>query len=330
MRSDRKLIATVLGGLLLAACGVGAVTPAGRAGIDTLQTDILFGLTAHTARSAPRAPAPVPAPSAPSLPGLGSLPLPTGPVETCPLPPIGANPPQVSPIYVTDAPQAGVFRWVEQGTYQLPGTTVHTAVPGEQYLLVLRVQKQPSAGLALPGTPPSYVITFQTIQPTYGAYAGAAYVRADWQVKGNPAPGDPEGGVTLTQVDLLNAKGQAVRTAFKGVAGLLLLPLPVSFGQSFNSAAVDSNGAGSLAFQGQVLNRQRVNACGDWVQGVEVTGTLNGLGSYGGAKVDLILATQSGAMPIAAGITGDWFGATLDVEGHLGAVRPKPLPGGLQ
>lgn len=345
MRSNpfaSKKIAIAVAVLGLTACGLSAAPLASKVLVVSLQTDVVFGAGQ---------PSPQPSPVVPQLEGLGLSQLPfqyfggtLTPQEafnTCPTAPSTSFPAQQATSEVTSTPSPGSYNWVASGTYDyspLPTITIHPPVLPSYTEIVRNVQTFSDSLQTLPGSTQGLNFTYQTIQPQLGSIKGGYYVFY-WRVKASPQAGDPEGGLSLYQIDTLDSKRNVTGTVFKAASGngLLLLPLPAEPGtvgvQTPNggegpAVSVDTSGSGNtMVFQGSVGARERVDACGTWLQAWPVDGTLQ-TGS-GMATVHLDVATQFGAIVIAFNITGDgtFLGAAFHkLATHVGQTSPSPTP----
>src|SRR5439155_7407212 len=136
-----------------------------------------------------------------------------------------------------------------------------------------RVTVVPDDFPQLPGSSPSLVFTYQTVQHNLAGNLTLVYT---WQVKSQPQTGDPEGGLSLQKIEQYNGAGQRLDTLFAGKPALLILPLPVSPGtvgyQGPNggigpTTAVDTTShANNMQWDANVLGRERLDACGTWIQ----------------------------------------------------------------
>ena len=113
--------------------------------------------------------------------------------------------------------------------------------------------------------------------------------------------------------------------------GVLFVPLPVQPGASFQGVGVDPASGETLEVDGSVDRHERVDACGEILDGWRVTTreTFSGAQSQP-ATYNFIVATELGAM-----IIGEHLDTTT-TDGHfvldytLGQTHPDPLPAGSQ
>ena len=342
--------------ILFSACGFPLPlhqVQASKVEVDTPETDIVFGVPKPT-------PAPPQAPAA--LPPLSNLDLGQPPllsfngndflfplipaIAACPTASPTAFPADVAGSDVNILPAAGDYRWAASGKYDLTvlTTTVQLPLgPFEQHQ-VRNAKTFTDTLPTLPGSPPPYDFTYETIQPMHGS---SGWLDFHWQVKDNAlgasaqgqTAGDPEAGLALMQVDELDTNAKFRSTIFQAAphTGLLLLPLPVQPGTAWTSTSVDtSSSANNLKFHGTTGNRETVDACGTPVQAWAVDGTLTptGTGAANPPTLHLDIATQMGALVVAVNITSDngwFFDATYHkVADRIGQLKPDSLPAKFQ
>ena len=151
-----------------------------------------------------------------------------------------------------------------------------------------------------------------------------------------PGVGEPERGITLVKMARIDAKSGNEVSVFQPTTGLLLLPLPVTAGEKFQSVAVDARSGQTIVHESTVLRRQRVDACGDLVDGwlVESNRQVSRPEDFAGGpppgKYSMIFATQFGGMPIQERlvIENTCAGGTCDLSATLAQLKPDPLPAG--
>lgn len=154
-----------------------------------------------------------------------------------------------------------------------------------------------------------------------------------------PTVGEPERGITLIREDLQNVQtGQNVKS-FVPTTGLLMLPLPVVSGDTFSSTAVDPRTGETRTHSAKVLERQRIDACGDLVDGWGVdyerrqsTGGATTLPQAAAPNSILsfraVWATQYGGVPIQDNLllkAGQCEVCPLELKQRLGQLNPDPL-----
>ena len=311
---------------------------AARVDVDNVPTDIIFGVPSPSpvaAASGPTALVTVPPAiltlpeQPPSLTFVGNdITFPVVPAPAaCPTASPTSFPPDVATSDVSKMPVSGAYRWATGGAYvKTIGTiSVPIQVPMFEQRVVRNAKPFTDPVPTVPGSPPDYAFTYQTIEPV--VTDGTALLLY-WQVKANPVANDPEGGVVLKQVDTLDKSGKNTGTIFQGTPGLLMLPLPVAPGTSFNSTSVDTH-ANSLQLKGTVGNHERVDACGQPLQAWGVDATLQNAGASAAnpAKLHFDVATQMGALMIAFNIDGAFFGTQYQKEtARIGQVAADPVP----
>jgi hypothetical protein len=108
---------------------------------------------------------------------------------------------------------------------------------------------------------------------------------------------------------------------------LVYLPLPVTPGATFSSRSIDGVSGAVLTMDATIKGRQRVDACGDIIDGWQVTSTQSFTPKSGGSTTsrtyDFIVATQLGGVLIGEHAKS---GSTLDVSYSVGQLEPDPLP----
>lgn len=336
--------------LALAACGTTAVKPS-QVQVDTLQTKILFGLNEDIKARQATAPGQPPQelfvqPQELPLEVFTPLPFPLAPPAK-PCPDAGANdfPSVQAGTNVTSMPKPGHYRWVASGKWDYVFTGLTTTVPlGEFQERYLRNVATFTDTFPQPPGTESLDFRYQTIEPRFAQ--GNGYLLFFWQVKSHafsssetlplpsPAPnqvtaGDPEAGLVLQRVDVMDTKGRDIGTVFSGQPGLMMLPLPEAPGD-FRSTSVDTSGGATMAIQGTVGGHEVIDACGTPVQAWSVNATLTSVGTSGAngqATIHYDVATQLGGVVIGLNVDGPWFGTTLHtVKQRLGQVDPDALP----
>ena len=345
-RLTRRRFAILALPVIFSGCGIGLGTGEGRVAVDTLTTDILFG--AHVQASP--TPQPTAPPVEPPLQPLQPPPLTFGnfdfgsffpapaPVAACPRASDLSFPAQIAGPNVTAPPATGGYRWVQSGGLVISTGTSTVTIPlagfHQEYI---RNVGTGTPNAVVPTTPgeagPDY--TFESIVPS--ALGGnTAYLKIQWQVKANGttttqgAQGvfvtaqDPEAGLALKQIERLDAAGATLGPYFKPTSGLLFLPLPVAPGAQWTSTGIDPQGQ-TMTLAGQVLKRDKVDACGDLVQGWAVHATLTSGAST--STLDYMVATQMGGILVSNNIDGQYFNGTFaKALMRIGQLKANPLP----
>lgn len=235
-------------------------------------------------------------------------------------------------INVTGKPKEGIYRWQRGGEQKPAGAPENT--PGlkisgfEKRILRNFKQVDPKTS------------TFETVQieSTRTAITSTFQVRTDalnetinpGAVVSPPRVGEPDRGLSLTKVETIDSKGEVV-AAFNPTTPILYLPLPVVSGEAYRSVGVDPKTGQTLVHDATVLGRERIDACGDLVDGfaVEATQTSSVGGQAGpGAQVKYryIVAPQYGAMIIAEVLSYSTTTIQNELRFTLGQLNPDPLP----
>jgi hypothetical protein len=283
---------------------------------------------------------------------------PLNPARTpCPPAALTAFPAKEARLTVEGVPAVGQYRWKRTGTQtlaNLPG--VKLAVTGFEQRLVRNVVRL---------SPTEY--TYETVQPELGSDVttiSTFKVRTDAlsqtvappvappdpnhpprslpqpvQVPGTQPPlpkapvpetlsvGDPERGISLIKLQRVDAAGNSTEVNFS--PGVLYLPLPIVPGEEWNAAGVDPRTGSVLQHQAKVVKRERVDACGDVVDGwaVEATQTFSRGGQTAPPRTyRYIVAPQLGGLIISEQIHTTTAQGTTDVTLSLGQLQPSPLP----
>jgi hypothetical protein len=267
------------------------------------------------------------------------------PRPQCPEADTTAFPEEPAPLSVpTDRrPKVGRYSWRRTGSLQSAATNnAKLSIDGyEERVVRTIVEKGPSTNtksLNVPGSTaePGVIFTYETVQPDVNgnvvvsvfqvdtspltAYQDAA--ATDVEVRG----GGPERGVVLKSYEILDRQGSTL-SEFVPATGLLLLPLPVRAGEDFTSSAIDTRTGDTVTFQGEVLDRTLVDACGDLVEAWQVTGTQTFAGNETISRTyQLVVATGLGGIPVQEKID-QTIGGELHLTSTIAQLVPDPLPG---
>jgi hypothetical protein len=266
---------------------------------------------------------------------------PSLPKTPCPDASLNAFPALSAPLDVptTKRPDVGSYRWKRSGSVTLNG--IKLAVSGFEQHLVRNVKELGASTntKAVPGSAAEdgVVFSYETVQPD----ANGNVVVTTWQVdtsasqatvnQGLNTPvvnqGAPERGLVIKRIDVFDTQGNK-RSSFAPLTGLLVLPLPVQQGLQFQSVAIDPSSGEEATFNGQVLPRQRVDACGEELEGWQVKGTQTFSNSATTRTEELVVATQLGGLVISDRVQqADATGANaIDTLISVGQVKPDPLP----
>lgn len=339
----RRHLALALLAALTAACG------SGEAGVNVkrLDADVVFGIKQQTPQQAVQAITAGPVEAAPdeevrlltpqAVATFGKPRINTGlfPATGCPAAALNAFPQKPASEQVNDLPEAGLYRWKRGGSEKL--TTVNNQeIPytGFEQRLIHNVAKvsegdNPTSDY---DDKRNIVYRYETVQPVDNGFRETTF-----QVKTNSGvqrqavaatgqrvrAGDPEAGLAIKRIFFRDRQGNAEESTFE--SGLLILPLPVSPGEQFTSVAKGARGD-ALTYRGTVGSRERVDACGEIIEGFRVTGTLSG-GDLS-QTWNFVVATQHGAMLIAENLEYSSAAGTHKPSYTIGQLKPNPADGG--
>jgi len=283
---------------------------------------------------------------------------PLNPARTpCPPAALTAFPAKEAGLTVDGLPAVGQYRWKRTGTQtlaNLPG--VKLPVAGFEQRLVRNVVRVSDTEYTFETVQPelgSDVTTISTFKVKTGAVSTTVTppveppdpnhpprsVPLPVQVPGTqpalpkaPVPqtlsvGDPERGISLVRLQRVDAAGNSSEVDFS--PGVLYLPLAIVPGEEWNAVGVDPRTGSVLQHQAKVVKRQRVDACGDMVDGwaVEATQTFSGGGQTSPPRTyRYIVAPQLGGIIISEQIQTTTAAGTTDVTLSLGQLQPSPLP----
>jgi hypothetical protein len=348
-RTRRVALAGALA-LALAACGGGG--DAG-VGMENLTSDIVFGAQgSDVAAPANFNPPPVSASQAASnldLPDQFFEPVTQAPkprpalraeVE-CPEAALNEFPDRSAdlniPLDPVALPREGSYQWRKAGTLMQEEIDRPVAVDGFERRLIRNVEVVSETKDDEDKTT-AITFSYETVQPAIGTND---VVVTTYQVKTNGtrprvfspsgedevSTGDPEAGLTLKAVEVFDASGSRV-SSFNPPVGLLLLPLRVVPGSEHQATAVDPRTRTQMTIGAAVIKRDRVDACGEIVEGWRVESTLTVNSPDGNFVRDYtyFVATQYGGVLIFEHIGES--GSDLELTYTLGQQDPDPLPEG--
>lgn len=276
-------------------------------------------------------------PSAPS-PGFGTIPLFTQPKSECPAAAPDAAPEKATEATITGDPLVGVSKYKITGFLTDRTGQVPFGDSRFERRIVRKFLKESAT-----------VSTFEVVQPVLGASDRLIVTKYRVNTAGlsrnpsdgvgiitTPGVGEPERGITIDRIAEVDKNGTELAT-FEPTTGLLLLPLPVTSGERFQSAAVDPRTGQTIAHESTVTRRQRIDACGNLVDGwlvesnraVSRNPAAQSVAATSG-KYSLILATQYGGLPVQERFTVD-TGCPVgpcDLVSTLGQLKPDSLPPG--
>jgi hypothetical protein len=278
-------------------------------------------------------------PDAP-LPAFNNVPLISAPKVACPTAAPDAAPAKAAEVTITGPVPMGINRYKVGGFFTEASGQVPFA-PDRFERRIVRRFKELSPTLT----------TFEVVQPVLGRpdrFVVATYEVNTAGLNRNPSNGvgvittpgvgEPERGVSLVRMAEVDKNGREL-AAFEPTFGLLLLPLPVTAGEQFQSVAVDPKSGQTITHESIVLRRQRIDACGDLVDGwlVETNRVVSrnpaatdvSSGNSSG-KYSMIIAPQLGGLPVQERIIIDAGcpAGPCDISATLGQLSPDPLPPG--
>jgi hypothetical protein len=258
-------------------------------------------------------------------------------------------------VTITGIPLQGIFRWKHSGSLTLSDTVV--PFTGFEKRVVRNYKKIDAANFEFQTIQPSFQEAGKLIESTFHVKTDGVNQTIDapaGPVQG-PTVRQPDGGVVLTKLQTLDSSGNPVGTAFAPVTGLLMLPIPVTADETWQSVAVDPKSGQTIVQNATVSRRARIDACGDLVDGWAVTArqvvasirnvaTTMEPPQFGYFGYDYIVATQFGGMLIDERLTQpdplyETLPATvsqelpvpptpspIDLDFTLGQLKPDPLP----
>lgn len=347
---ELALVWTVVGSLALGAC----VQPdAPGLAVKALPANLVFGADTDAPQAAAPANSVVEVPAAlPALPPPPELSIAPPPFQLPPLPArkecpeagINTFPEEVAARNVAEdrRPGVGAYRWQREGTQQ--GT--HTAsfeIPVGGFEPRSFQNVQPLAGAE--ETDFTFeqhqrdLISNETVITTFQVRTAGASISQDTlgiqpvpDAPEVPSTGEPDRGITIVGIQRIDKDGNERSWQAAPGTGVLLLPLPVRVNEEWQSQAADPTTFDTITYDGKVNPVERVDACGEVVEGWLVTGEMNM--NFGGRTslretYDLVFVPQMGGIPvyehIVETITGSEFTATVDVEYTIGQLEPDPL-----
>lgn len=283
----------------------------------------------------------------PPLPPLPKLSTPTfapKPKPTCPTAPPTAAAERAITVNVTDVPEVGVSRWKETGfrTFHLEGNPPQQQDVGTSFdRRIVRNYKAIADGTF------SYefvqdagddLVMVSTIQVKTN---GASFNPTDGVgTVTTPGVREPEAGITLQKMDLVDPKSGQTIDSFSPTTGLLLLPLPARAGEEFRSVAVDPRTGQTIVHESVVKPPTRIDACGDLIDGILVEshrsessvggGVLSKEGPDGGASeytYSVVFAPQYGGIVLQEEVRRDDEDCAIcpfRITNTLGQLHPDP------
>ena len=290
----------------------------------------------------------------PRLPRLTPI---APPKSTCPPAALTAFPAKEAGQTVEGLPAEGQYRWKRQGTQTaatLPG--IKLPVSGFEQRLVRNVVKVSETEYTFETVQPELgtnVTTISTFKVKIGAVSktvtppvqppdvthpttpvplpvqvpGTSPGLPKPPVPGNVSAGDPERGISLMKLQRVDPAGNSSELTFS--PAVLYLPLEIVPGEEFNSVGIDPRSGSVLQNQAKVVKRERVDACGDVVDGwvVESTQTFSGSAQTAPPRTyRYVIAPQLGGIIVSEEIHTATAQGNTDVTLSLGQLKPAPLP----
>jgi len=290
----------------------------------------------------------------PRLPRLTPL---NPPRTSCPPAALTAFPAKEAGQTVEGTPAEGQYRWKragEQTVATLPG--IKLPVGGFEQRLVRNVKKISETEFTFETVQPelgSEITTISTFKVKIGAVSKTVSppveppdvtkptspVPLPFQppappvtvpkpsVPGTVSVGDPERGISLMKLQRVDKAGNISELTF--TPAVLYLPLDVVPGEEFNAVGIDSRTGSVLQHRAKVVKRDRVDACGEVVDGwvIESTQTFtSGAQSTPPRSYRYIVAPQLGGIIISEELHVNTGAGTTDVTLSLAQLNPAPLP----
>ncbi|HUQ39451.1 MAG TPA: hypothetical protein VM030_04805 [Acidimicrobiales bacterium] len=348
LRPDRALVLTLT---LVATLAAGCVQPKDpEVNVTKVEADLVFGVKEPEPVETPATANVGPIAAQPEAGGLDDVPFPdklpeifgpptssNTPATECPTAPTSATAKGVVDVNITGEPPVGIYKWKASGFQKAdsaPAESPGTPINGFEKRLIRNFKKVNDT-----------TTTFEMVQTPFGGN-GKSFNVSTFQVKSaainrettgsgvpvsGPRLGEADRGVALTKFETFDASGQVTST-FQPSTGVLLLPLPVASGESYQSVGVDPKSGQTLVHDAKVLGRERVDACGEVVDGwaVEAHQVTNATEASPAMDVTFkyLIAPQMGGMPIFEGYKFAADGVTFDLKFNIGQLTPDPLPAG--
>lgn len=260
----------------------------------------------------------------PELPSF--QPEPPGECPTAPPTAVAERPADVN---ITGMAEEGRYRWQRDGVQKPAGSDEPGKIIDTFERRIVRNIKKVSATEH----------TFETVQPDI---SGDNVIVTTFQVRtdalnrdstgsglpvAGPRIGEPDRGVAITGIETLDSQGNTV-SEFNPSTPVLILPLPVSTNEEYQSVGVDPRTGNTLVHRAHVLARERVDACGEVVDGwaVEAEQTTSDENAPV-VSYRYLVAPQYGGLIISEKLNYSSGGLDHEFLFRLGEVDPDPLPG---
>lgn len=216
---------------------------------------------------------------------------PSPPRERCPQAALTAFPATAAPATVVGTPATGTYFWHQSGAVQAQANGPTRTLAGMQRRVVGGVRSESEN-----------VFSFQVVYPPADTpRATRTTYRVKLAADGRTDRVDPP-GLTIAAIEYFDERGEEVADRrFTPTPGVMLLRLPVVSNGTFTSRSVATS-VGLVEVTGRVKTRKRVDACGELVDGWDVTAQhkyTDASGKVTTHAYDYIVAPHFGGMIIA-------------------------------
>lgn len=268
-------------------------------------------------------------PSFDAFPPIGAPP--TAAVGECPAAPPTAVAERAAEVNINGFAAEGLYRWQRDGTQKPAGSgpeVAGTKIDTFERRILRNIKKESPT-----------VHTYETVQPDI---SGKNVVITTFRVRtdalnrdstgaglpvAGPRAGEPDRGVAITRIETQDAQGNT-SSEFNPSTPVLILPLPVSTNEEYQSVGVDPVSGQTLVHKAKVLARERVDACGEVVDGwaVEAEQTSSDQDAPI-VRYRYLVAPQYGGMIISEKLNYAAGGLDNEFLFRLGQIEPAALPG---
>lgn len=262
-----------------------------------------------------------------------------GPAKSdCPAADVNAFPLETAPENVPDKsrlPQQGIYKWKQAGSVTRTNASGASSVTQLGGLVERRVQNVQLQDPVPTDSAGELKYTFQVIEPDISTgnrlletyYVDTAAPSTIQHPNGTGLTvtgGSPERGLVLRSIEPIDLNGNKLPGAFHASPGLLIAPLPIRPSETWSSVAVDPTTQETIQFDGTMVKRDRVDACGEIIEGWAVTGkrTVSTSSGSGSQDYNVIVAPHLGMLLLNEHING--LGVSADLT--IGQRVPAPLP----
>jgi hypothetical protein len=274
------------------------------------------------------------------------------PKAPCPPAALTAFPAKEAGQSVEGTPAEGQYRWKRTGQQTVPTLPgVVLPIGGFEQRLVQNVKKISETEYTFETVQPELageittISTFkvkigavnQTVSPPVDLNSPTTRVPLPFTPPAPPGPkpsvpgtvsvGEPERGISLMRLQRVDKARNTSELNF--TPGVLYLPLDVVPGEEFTSVGIDTRTGAVLQHQAKVVKRDRIDACGDVVDGwvVEATQTFSsGAATAPSRSYRYLVAPQLGGLIISEEFHVNSPAGNTDVTLSLAQLNPAPLP----